>query len=260
MTRQQIILIAVSVVAVVLIFQLPRVVMENEPATEIKPHDFSMSDEDQRRFSALKQQLKESSEIKKSVNFADSLANLSLKYQMADSATKYAAYMLSIDSTAESRYLAGMIYYRAFQMAGDAERVKALAGKARELFEELLRRNPDSSSIKNKLAMTLITTETPMAGIQLLREVLEAEPENREAIMNLGLLAIRSGQYDRAAERFEKLLELDSTDDESLFYLGVAYAESGNTNESKQVFESLINREDADPALKATASNYLRDF
>ena len=260
MNRQQILLIAVSLVAVVLLFQLPRVAVENETTTEVKPHDFSMSDEDERRFVALKQQLKESTEIKKSVNFADSLARMSLKYQMADSAVRYARYIVSLDSSAESLHRAGEIYYQTFQMTGDEKLARETAKAAREIFEELLRQDPENNSLKTRLAMTLITTETPMAGIQMLRDVLEKDPENREAMLNLGLLAIRSGQFDRAIERFQVLLEWDSTDDESLFYLGVAYAESGNKEESKRVFEDLINTADADPALKATASNYMKDF
>lgn len=260
MNRQQIIMVAASVLAVVLIYQLPRVVVENESTSEVETHDFSISDEDEGVFAALRQQLKESSEIKKSINFADSLARLSLKYQLIDSAAKYADYMVTKDSSFSTRYRAGQIYYRAYQMTGDQQLSADMARKARETFEDLLEQDPENSSLKNKLAMTLIVTETPMAGVQLLRQVLAEDPNNREAILNLGVLAIQSKQFDRAEERFEKLLELDSSDHEALFYVGVAYAEGGKASEARRVFEKLINETDADPALKATASNYIDDL
>lgn len=259
MSRQQILVVVASIAAVVLIYQLPRVVVENETTAEVKSHDFSISDEDQLAFASLRQQLKASEDIKKSINFADSLAQLYLKYQMSDSAAKYAAY-LQTDSSVAAQEAAAMIYYRAFEMASQPQEAQRLAGQAGEVFRNLLETDPTNSSWKNKLAMTLMTTEAPMAGVQLLREVLAENPENREAILNLGLLAIRSGQYDRATERFDRLLALDSSDYEALFYLGVAHAESGNNEAAKDVFEQLMSKQDADPALKATASNYMKDF
>lgn len=260
MNRQQIILVAASVLAVVLIYQLPRVVVENETTADVETHDFSISDEDEGVFASLRQQLKESSDIKKSINFADSLAKLSLKYQLIDSAAKYASYILSADTSFRSRYKAGQIYYQAYQISNIPEESALLAEKARGIFEALLEDDPQNSSLKNKLAMTLIVTETPMAGVQLLREVLAEDPNNREAILNMGVLAVQSGQFERAEERFQKLLELDSADTEALFYLGVAFAEGKKGEKAREVFEKLINETDADPALKATASNYINDL
>lgn len=260
MNRQQILLLVAGILAVVLIYQLPRVVVENETASEVEPHDFSITDEDGKLFSSLQQQLKASSDIKKSVNFADSLAELSLKYQLVDSAASYASKILQLDTSATSRYRAGMIYYKAFQATNDEDKMVEMASFAKNIFEELLQADPQNSSLKNKLAMTLMTTESPMQGVQLLREVLAEDPENRETIMNLGLLAIRSGQYDRARERFSTLMQLDSSDYESLFYLGLAYAEEGKTEEGTRILEKLIEQTDADAALRATASNYLKSL
>lgn len=260
MNRQQIVVVAMSVLVVVLLYQLPIGVVENEVATEVEPHDFSISDEDAQAFSSLKRQLKESAEIKKSVNFADSLAKLSLKYHLLDSAADYAQKILQLDTDQSSKLKAAMIYYQAFQVSGNQVQSVEMATKARKIFEETLESDPHNSLLKNKLAMTLMITENPMAGIQLLREVLAKDPNNREAILNLGLLAIRSGQYDRAEERFRSLLELDSTDTESMFYLGVACSESGKTEEGKQVLEKLMHQRNVDPALKVSVSSYLKDL
>jgi len=264
MKKQQIILSLVGVLAVVLIYQLPRVVVENETNTNIEPkkeaHDFSITPEDQDVFSSLTQLLKGELEIKKSVNFADSLAKLHLKYQQVDSASLYAGYILEVDSGRESLQKAASLYYRAFQLSPNADQAAELAVLARGALEQLLVDDPQNNMLKNKLAMTLMTTENPMAGIQMLREVLADDPENREATLNLGLLAIRSGQYDRAKERFQALLDKDSTDSEATLYYGVSLMETGDQEEARRFFEKIINQTDVDPAIKATASSFIEEL
>lgn len=260
MNRQQIILTVGALLVVILLYQLPRVVVENETTVEVETHDFSISDTDQATFTALRQQLKESSDTKKSINFADSLAKLSLKYQLIDSAASYARMILTLDGSREAVAKASMIYYQAFQATTDTEQSKELALEAKAGFEALLVEDPQNNFLKNKLAMTLMTTDNPMSGVQILREVLASDPENREAILNLGLLAIRSRQFDRAEERFINLLELDSTDYEALFYYGVSLSEGGKSEEAKAVFEKLVSTSDADPALKATASSLIKEL
>ena len=65
----------------------------------------------------------------------------------------------------------------------------------------------------------------PMSGISLLREILAEDDTNRQAILNLGLLAIQSGQFERAKERFETLVSLDAADHEAKLYLAVSMME-----------------------------------
>ncbi|MFT6883395.1 MAG: cytochrome c-type biogenesis protein CcmH/NrfG, partial [Marinoscillum sp.] len=137
---------------------------------------------------------------------------------------------------------------------------KKLAATAAKHIEDLLVDDPQSSVLKNKLAMTLMVTDTPMAGVQLLREILEEDPENRETILNLGLLAIRSRQFDRAIERFETLISLDSSDSESRFYLGLSQVEAGDTLVGKATLKKVIGDMNINPALKATVSSYLEEL
>lgn len=262
MSKQQILLLVISIVAVISLYQLPTSVVENESDVAVKQvmHDLSMKAEDQLRYNTLLQQLKESLDIKKSINFADSLADLALKYQQIDSAVSYATFIEGTDNSPESILKAAMIYYRSFQLSTDPVEAVEQAKKARGHLETLLTLDPQNTALKNKLAMTLMTTENPMAGVQLLREVLDQDSTNREATLNLGLLAIRSGQFDRAEDRFLQLLSQDSTDQEAQFYLGVCYSEMNQKEEARRVFKALIKQKDADPALVATASNYLKEL
>ncbi len=48
----------------------------------------------------------------------------------------------------------------------------------------------------------------PMKGIRLLKEVLEKNPSNAEALWHLGKFSMKTGQYEKALERFEKVLKV----------------------------------------------------
>ena len=263
MKKTQIILLLAAVAAVVLVYQLPRVVVENDQLSEVndvKPHDLTVSDADNEVIISLREQLKESRENKKSVNFADSLAAIYLKYQFVDSAAIIAELLVSLDSSFFGKYKAAMIYYRSSQNALKTEKSVSYAQKAKDLFEVLLLEQPENNALKNKLAMTLMTTDTPMQGVMILREVLESDPENREAIFNLGLLAIRSGQYDKAEGRFLRLLEINSEDHEAVFYLGVTYGDAKDSAKAIEAFKKYLEFEGTDAALRATASNFIQDL
>ncbi|MFT6865556.1 MAG: tetratricopeptide (TPR) repeat protein [Cyclobacteriaceae bacterium] len=260
MSKHQVILLIAGVIAVVLLYQLPTVVVENDQITDVMPHVITVSNADNEVINSLRIQLKVLSDKKKSINFADSLARVFLKYQMIDSAQEYAERVLALDTGALARYTAGMILYQSFQNTPNQDQARAISTKARSIFERLLSNDPENSALKNKVAMTLMISENPMQGVMMLREILDSEPVNREAIFNLGMLAIRSGQYDRAGQRFQNLIELDEADHEAYFYLGVSYAESGQNEKGTAAFQKYIEFDDASPALRMTATNYIKEL
>jgi outer membrane protein len=93
----------------------------------------------------------------------------------------------------------------------------------------------------------------------MLREVIDVDPINREALLSLGLLSIQSGQYDKALERFEKLLDLEANDYEAMLYLGVCYLETNKKDKAKLLFANIKAAENADPSLKVAAEEYLKN-
>jgi cytochrome c-type biogenesis protein CcmH/NrfG len=109
------------------------------------------------------------------------------------------------------------------------------------------------------MAMTYVATSSPMQGIILLREVLESDPVNEQAMFNLGILSIQSRQYDKAIERLEKLVSIYPENLQAQFYLGVSYFESGEKQKAKKLFE-LVKVKDNDPALQATVNSYLEEI
>jgi lipopolysaccharide biosynthesis regulator YciM len=53
--------------------------------------------------------------------------------------------------------------------------------------------------------------------------VIQENPEHENAQMNLGLLSMKSGQYDKAVERFEKVMQINPERAEAYLYLGESY-------------------------------------
>ena len=117
--------------------------------------------------------------------------------------------------------------------------------------------NPGVLEAKTKMAMTYVATPNPMQGIRLLREVLAEDPKNELALFNLGLLSMRSNQYDKAIERFKQIIEANPDNMQAQYYLGVSYAESGKKEEAKKIL-NLVKQREPDPAVQASVDEYLQ--
>lgn len=256
MKKPQILLSVVGVILIIGLFQLPTVVVENDAETQVETHDFQVTASDASIIRSLKELIR-TSEKEKSSNFADSLAKYFLRYGMFDSARYVTETMLKRDSSLITRGKAVNILYSIFERAGSGDEASLQAVQIRPMIESLLKEKPDDLSLKNKLAMTLVTTENPMSGIQVLREIVATDPVNREALINLGLLSIQSGQFNRAVERFEKLIDMDSSDYESKLYLGVSFLETGREADARKLFTEVANAEAADPAVRQASKEYL---
>ncbi|MBP6311630.1 MAG: tetratricopeptide repeat protein [Flavobacteriales bacterium] len=89
--------------------------------------------------------------------------------------------------------------------------------------EEMAKMDP--AKARTAEAVVLVNGQEPMRGIKMLLEIVKEEPDNVEALWNLGLFSVKSGQYDKALDRFKKVVELDPDGyPDALFYLGRTYA------------------------------------
>ena len=190
-------------------------------------------------------------------SFADSLATAFARLGQPDSAARYLEVVATLKPSEANLLRAANGYYEAFSFAADAGKASQLGGKARDYYQKVLAIRPELLEVKAKMAMTYVTSDNPMQGIALLREVIAKDPNHELALFNLGLLSIRSGQYDKAIERFERILELNSDNGQAQFYLGMSYAETGRKQEAKRLF-NLVKQKETDPAILASATEYLK--
>ncbi len=259
MSRAQLILVLGAGALVVVLFQLPRSVVENEQLQEVastESHSMEIPQEVETQINELRRLVEEEENIDKKANFAHSLARRYLDYGMVDSAARYAEAIQGWKKTPSE--LVADIFFTAYERSPGPEQAREYAERARDILQSLLDKDPTDLVLKNRLAMTLVVSENPMAGVSMLREILAQDETNRQAILNLGLLAIQSGQFERAKERFENLISLNPTDHEAKLYLAVSMMEINQQSQARLLLEEILAAQDSIPAIKMMASDYLR--
>ncbi|MGY2133753.1 tetratricopeptide repeat protein [Hymenobacter sp. HD11105] len=147
-------------------------------------------------------------------------------------------------------------YFEAFGFAATEERAKTLSAKTRELYEKVLKNNPDNLDAKTNLGMAYMASDNPVQGVTLLREVLATNPRNEKALYNLGILSIQSNQYDKAVERFRELVKVNPNNINGQFYLGVSLAQTGAKEEARAAFIKAKSLS-SDPSLAASVDEEL---
>ena len=119
-------------------------------------------------------------------------------------------------------------YYDAFRMTDDSTIRKIFVEKAISSYQKVLSINPENLNAKTDLGLCFAEgTSDPMKGILLLREVVAKNPEHEMAQFNLGILSVKSGQYEKAIERFQKVVEINPSNKEARFLLGRTYSLMG---------------------------------
>jgi cytochrome c-type biogenesis protein CcmH/NrfG len=270
MLRTRIILVIVSAAVIAVLYFLPKVVVENDGqlksadsvAQGEKPSSQGHSElpaELKQSIKALRTQYLAGLSNQKNAIFADSLRSLYAQAGQFDSAAWYGEQAATFFKTNESFIKAGNAYYEAYSFAMQPEKQRAMAEKAREWLGKAVERDPKNLEAKTKMAMTYVSSATPMKGIQMMREVLAEDPKNEFALFNMGMLSIQSGQYVRAIERLEELAAVNPNHLQGQMLLGVAYLNNGKKDKARQQFER-VKKLDADPAVQATVDSYLKEL
>lgn len=268
MLKKRLLLAGGSALVIFLLFQLPKVVVENENqlagsspdtvASHIQTHA-KAPEAVQARIRSFRSQFLAATEKEKNAIFADSLANLYQDANHFDSAAWFAEEASKFFNTTESWVKAGDNYYQAYTLALDQQKQNALAAKTQEFYGKVLKANPANLTIKTKMAMTYLTSSNPMQGISMLREVLSKDPQNELALFNMGMLSIQSGQYDRAIDRLQELVKINPGHIQAQLLLGLAWMNSGEKEKAREQFEK-VKKMDKDPAVQATIDSYLKDL
>lgn len=258
-------MIAALVGSVVLIYLLPKSVVENEASLK-NEGTAAMPDSHQKANPAVQQAINQlkagflsAVQAGNSPIFADSLAHLYQKADKYDSAAWVLGQANTFFESPENALKAADAYYKAFTFAVNAEKRKELAQKAGSLYQSLLAQKPSDLDIKTKLALTFMVTESPMQGVSMLREVIAENPTHQSALFNMGMLSVQSGQIDKALGWLKTLMEHYPDDVQGRLLYGVALAEHGDKAEAREQF--LKAKElDADPAVQQQADAYLKDL
>ena len=83
-------------------------------------------------------------------------------------------------------------------------------------------------------------SDDPMQGILAIREIADKNPDNLYAQMMLGLGGVQSGQYDKAAERFLAVVEKQPNNIEAVLNLAGVYERLGNKAEAVKWYKRSL--------------------
>lgn len=128
---------------------------------------------------------------------------------------------------------AGTRFAKAFDNTQDSLIKPMMLQKANAAFKTALSIDSTDNDAKTGLGITIVNgSGAPMQGIAMLLEVVKKEPKNLKANMNLGMFAIKSGQFDKAIIRFNDIINNIKATPDAYFYLATAYENLGKNKES----------------------------
>jgi tetratricopeptide (TPR) repeat protein len=174
----------------------------------------------------------------RSVETDDSIAKIFDKENMPAIAAYYFEKVAVIEPTEKHWLNAAYRYFDGFKSATDSFAMKALVDKAILCYNKVLELNPKNLDAKTDLGVCYAEgTNNPMQGIGLLREVVAANPKHEMAQLNLGFLAVKSGQFDKAIARFDTVLKINPKNIEVYSYLGDVFLKKGDKEKAITNFE-----------------------
>lgn len=259
MKSKQLIALGVALVAIVVLAMMPKAVLK-KPGAEAEAnrdnakgdvteatapaskkqedtHAMSLSPAKQEKVNQWRQQWQSSSKAKPAFWAVDSMAIAFVEVGLYDSAALYREAVANMAPTAEHRIAAGDVNYDAYTLALNEERKKKYLDAARKWYTAVTDADAKNLDAKSKLALTFVDSDNPMQGILMLRDVVKENPNHELATYNLGLMSMRTRQWDKAVERFQKLAEINPQSTQAYFYLGVSYKELGETDLARKALQ-----------------------
>ncbi|MDZ4759284.1 MAG: tetratricopeptide repeat protein [Bacteroidota bacterium] len=136
-------------------------------------------------------------------------------------------------------------FYAGTLIANSKEEILLYAVKGEQAARKAMALDVESNEAKNLLAEHLIAQDKKSEGmpeyIPLLLQVLKKDSNNVQALYNLGMQAIKSGQLEKAKARFEKLIRLQPSLPDNYSYLADIYVRMGNAKDAVANYEKCLS-------------------
>ncbi|MDB5248981.1 MAG: tetratricopeptide repeat protein [Segetibacter sp.] len=143
----------------------------------------------------------------------------------------YLAQAAKLENSEKSLTFAAHLFLTNLKTEAEPPMQNWLATNAKDLFQRALEVNPANDSSKIGLGACYIfgnISDNPMEGIGPIREVVQKNPDNLFGQLILGLGGIKSGQYDKAIERFLIIVNKQPENLEATLNLAEAYDRKGD--------------------------------
>lgn len=203
--------------------------------------------------------------LKNASNDADKLSlqkQLAKKWDDVNQPAPAAFYYQAVarqENTAENWINAGDRFNDAYKLTQDTSAQPVFDANAVEAFQNAMKLKPESLDAKTGLGIAYVNGGgPPMQGIGLLLDVVKQDPNNRKAELNLGLFAMKSGQFDKAVNRF-KTLVAQKPEVEPYFYLAESYKQLGMRKEAIDAYQKCKDMM-PDPTFDKRIDQYIKEL
>ncbi|TKC12876.1 hypothetical protein FA048_04465 [Pedobacter polaris] len=191
-----------------------------------------------------------------SVERIENAKQLAQKWDDLEQAAPSAMYLEVVakgEPTLNNWVLAGTRFLKAFDNTQDSLVQPVMLQKANASFTSALAIDSTNNDAKTGLGITIVNgMGAPMQGIAMLMDVVKKDPKNLKANMNLGMFAIKSGQFDKAIVRFNDIISNIKASPDAYFFLATAYENLGKNNEA---IDAYLNSKKL--AANPTLSNFI---
>ncbi len=152
----------------------------------------------------------------------------------------YAEKVAEIERGALAWSIAGTTFSICVEQEGEEKVRNYCAERAVQALEKAISLEPEN--LQHRINLAVVYAEVPpegnpMTGIQMLLDLNKQLPENVPVIVQIGRLAMKTGQYEKAAERFESALALEPDNARAVCLAAEAYTALGN-NEKAAAYQS----------------------
>lgn len=146
-----------------------------------------------------------------------------------------------LENSEKSLTFAAHLYLKQLKTADQHSLQVWMANQAADLFKHALQVNPNNDSSKVGLGSCFIFgasgASSPMEGIQRILEVVRRDSTNMYAQFMLGYGGIMTGQFDKAIERLNTVVNADPNNTEAVFLLAEAYERHGENSKAAEWYE-----------------------
>ncbi|MBI1184151.1 tetratricopeptide repeat protein [bacterium] len=149
-------------------------------------------------------------------------------------------------------YKAGFRYFNLVNRTNDSFARREIGNHALMALQKTVSLDPMNLKAKAELGVSYMELMpngvSPMTGVGLLREVLQQDSTNVDALYYLAYLSMKSGQYDKAVERLTLLTRLQPEVPSYYEYLANAYRLSGDTDMAIKSIEKYAELDGSEAA------------
>lgn len=221
-----------------------------------------LNDSDKEFIAGLEKRAKQIADVDTKLNLYDSLMTFSIKRNVPPLVAKYTEEKAKVVPTEVNFMLAGDNFFKAFRLS--KLKPKDLVEGAIHNYEKVLELNPDNLQAQTAIGVASVEGSSqlgimPMKGIGILKDVLNKDPKNVDAMTNLGYFAIQSGQFEKAVERFEEVLFIDPNNAEAYIYLTDAYLSQDKVDKGIETLEKYKLLVD-DPIVIKQVEDYINEI